>query len=408
MFVRSTNCGETWSTPISIAPGTRLNQNAQIAIEPTSGAIYVSWRAFKSGTQGDGIFVAKSTNAGASFGKPVRVAPIYPYDQGTSLTSFRSNGFQTMAIDATGRVYIAWSERGHATLRPDASPATRASSCRRRRRERRGRCLRRFARRPRARSDAGAVVPGGRLRMVYYDLREDISQIFGHYIDEAPILGAPDPKPLRHTLDVYVRAGRARRGTEVHRGSAVGLCERLPAWIGHPPATAVQSAQSAVVPPGHRAVHGGLPRSRARAGIRAGRERSVGLQHATDRQRRRARVLDRQSRRPAAGRRQLAELHAGDVGLAAERSIFDPNQIAPSCVAGHTGMRNQNVYTARVTQGLFVGSPGNTKPLEQSSARSWSRSRTRDPAPHSYRLTIANQPPGGNASFLQFVTGAAP
>ena len=120
MFVRSTNCGETWSTPISIAPGTRLNQNAQIAIDPTSGAIYVSWRAFKSGTQGDGIFVAKSTNAGAAFGKPVRVAPIYPYDQGTSLTSFRSNGFQTMAIDATGRVYIAWSERGHATLRPDA------------------------------------------------------------------------------------------------------------------------------------------------------------------------------------------------------------------------------------------------------------------------------------------------
>ena len=67
MFVRSTNCGETWSTPVSIAPGTRLNQNAQIAIDPTSGAIYVSWRAFKSGTQGDGIFVAKSTNARRRF-----------------------------------------------------------------------------------------------------------------------------------------------------------------------------------------------------------------------------------------------------------------------------------------------------------------------------------------------------
>ena len=29
--------------------------------------------------------------------------------------SFRSNGFQTMAVDATGRVYLAWPDRGYAT-----------------------------------------------------------------------------------------------------------------------------------------------------------------------------------------------------------------------------------------------------------------------------------------------------
>ena len=44
-------------------------------------------------------------------------------------------------------------------------------------------------------------------------------------------------------------------------------------------------------------------------------------------------------------------------------SVFDPTQTAPQCVVGHTGMRNQNIYTARVTEGLFVGSPGNAKPL---------------------------------------------
>src|SRR5262249_13157066 len=44
-------------------------------------------------------------------------------------------------------------------------------------------------------------------------------------------------------------------------------------------------------------------------------------------------------------------------------SLFEPTQIVPSCVVGHTGMRNQNIYTARVTEGLFVGSRGNTKTL---------------------------------------------
>ena len=90
------------------------------------------------------------------------------------------------------------------------------------------------------------------------------------------------------------------------------------------------------------------------------------------------------------------------------RSIFDPNQIAPSCVAGHTGMRNQNVYTARVTQGLFVGSPGNAKTLGAIQRAFVVTVQNEGPAPHSYRLTIANQPPGGTASFLQFVAGAAP
>ena len=126
MFVRSTNCGDLEHANQHRA-GTRLNQNAQIANDPQVGRYYVSWRAFKSGTQGDGIFVAKSTNAGAAFGKPVRVAPIYPYNQGTSLTSFRSNGFQTMAIDEPGGSTSAF-RRGHATLRPDPKPATRASS----------------------------------------------------------------------------------------------------------------------------------------------------------------------------------------------------------------------------------------------------------------------------------------
>ena len=119
MFTRSTDCGATWSAPRNLSAGSRLVQNPQIAVSPNNGAIYLSWRRFRSGTQDDSMFVVRSADGGATFGKPVRVAGLRPFDQPTTLTSFRTNGFQTMAVDATGRVYMAWSDRGYATQRPD-------------------------------------------------------------------------------------------------------------------------------------------------------------------------------------------------------------------------------------------------------------------------------------------------
>ena len=38
------------------------------------------------------------------------------------------------------------------------------------------------------------------------------------------------------------------------------------------------------------------------------------------------------------------------------------------CMPGNAGSRNQNIYTARITGGLLVGSPGNTKPLSPTAA----------------------------------------
>jgi len=93
-------------------------------------------------------------------------------------------------------------------------------------------------------------------------------------------------------------------------------------------------------------------------------------------------------------------------------SLFDPTQQVQKCVTGQEGMRNQNVYSARITQGLLAGSLGNSKPLGNATLPDGrvvqiqrgfvvfvqnARSSVAD-----YRLTVTNQPTGGKASFLQF------
>ena len=71
-------------------------------------------------------------------------------------------------------------------------------------------------------------------------------------------------------------------------------------------------------------------------------------------------------------------------------------------------MRNQNIYTARVTDGLFVSAPGNSKPLGRFQRAFVVVAENAPTLPRSYRLTIENQPVGGQASFLQFSLAAAP
>ena len=89
-------------------------------------------------------------------------------------------------------------------------------------------------------------------------------------------------------------------------------------------------------------------------------------------------------------------------------SQFDPTQTSPPCASGREGMRNQNIYSSRITQGLHVASPQNTKPLSPTLIRAFVvEVRNATPFDRFFRLSIANQPAGGKASFLKF-PGAEP
>ncbi|HBY61446.1 MAG TPA: hypothetical protein DEH78_16615, partial [Solibacterales bacterium] len=87
----------------------------------------------------------------------------------------------------------------------------------------------------------------------------------------------------------------------------------------------------------------------------------------------------------------------------AATSIFDPTKNSPLCEPDRTGMRNQNIYTARISSGLTFGSPTNAKPLSPTIQRSFiAFIQNNTDRARSFRLSLpgGTSLPGGQVSFL--------
>ena len=80
-FSRSTDCGSTWSSPITISGNNTLNQGSVIAIDTRNGNVYVVWRRIASGSETNALLVAKSVDGGKTFSTPVVIRNIVPYEQ---------------------------------------------------------------------------------------------------------------------------------------------------------------------------------------------------------------------------------------------------------------------------------------------------------------------------------------
>ncbi len=191
------------------------------------------------------------------------------------------------------RIYVGWSARGFATTRPDpttgdarvvmsTSPTGAVWTP------------------PRAVDESGVpghqIMPaltygGGKLSLAYYDFREDVSGLFGPYVDELPILTATPPG-LRHTFDT--RIAQAAPGAQPQFTSAQLSSYSFGALSGGraAPAVAVQSAGPADFQTRDGTVRGGLPRRRGVAVDHAERGRHMGVQHRVGRFGGRPRGLD--------------------------------------------------------------------------------------------------------------------
>jgi len=441
MFTRSTDCGVTWSAPIQINTGTTTSQGSAIAVNPITGAVYVAWRQFASSGVPDAIMIAHSTNAGKSFSKPVQISTFQPFDQGTTGTSFRTNAYPALTSDMFGFVYVAYSARGVSSS-GDArivaagsldgthwTPAIMVDN-------------------PRQNSQTNPsgrghqIMPAmtfanGRLTLLYYDLRLDHyagfynpssagdgtytemlepqgelappnaapNQVFTPYIDDSGLT------LRRHTLDLRVlelgifptiTLGPSVLVSQYEFGCCVNPespdieqfkfnVPNLPlfdqgqeAFLGD----YIDIVPSpAFVPDGSSWKYNFMP--------------SVNpLFHATW-------TDNRDVVPPPPGG--SWENYTAPV-VAGALSVENGNPL-PACVPGQEGMRNQNIYTSQITGGLVVGAPGNAKPLGTTTFNGQTvpfqrafpvEAQNSTSQPLTVRFTIANQPTGGSASFLQF------
>ncbi|MBV8070704.1 MAG: putative Ig domain-containing protein, partial [Acidobacteriaceae bacterium] len=437
LFARSFDCGLTWSAPQTISGPALTNQGAQIAIDPNTGTVYVVWRVFAAGNTPDELMYAVSTNGGRTFSKPAVITAISPFDQGTTGVSFRTNAYPSIAVDNTGRIYVAWSQRGpnntDARIQIVAGAAATSAG---------GATVNwtaPVAVDPNPNNRGHQIMPvlafsAGKLTVAWYDLRDDdllfvytpisgaqYSTVlqndggapdypqFGPYIQD-PTGPNYSPDARRQTLDV--RAAQTTPASFPTFFSSVQVSSY--AFGSLPGSSAIQQLQ--VNPPNLPMFQTGtVPFFGDYVDI-AG-PTFISNHNGTWRYNNQPSDPDfthivwtdnRDVIAPADGH---WDDYVPPTYGTSTTSLYDPTQQRPLCSTGNsgqTGDRNQNIYTAEVSPGLTLSAPGNSKPLGTVPGTSQLLQRAfpiivanTTAQTRSYQLTIPSQPTGGTASLLQ-------
>ncbi len=430
-FSRSRDCGATWSKPIQIVGNTTSNQGPAFAIDHATGTVYLAWRQYTASA--GAIFVAKSTDGGASFGPPVKVANLVAFDQETTVNSFRTSSYPSLTTDPEGRVYVAWADRvgPSNTLGCGPEPCARivvSSSTN-------GLVwtdpqVAEITDAPGHQWMPALTFSGGLLSLIYYDSRydhyqgvlvcplkkcTDTSQYVEQFVPTNDDVGAVFTPGIvdtislnrRHTIDV--RAVQCSPGWPLEFSPSVAVTQylfgRSTATKGDKPidqlrydAPNVPMFGSGTVP--FLGDYIDITPVPAFLPVMTG-----------------TRLVWRYNADPATGSvLQAAWTDNRDVIPPPDQdwknytppeppspSVFAKGVTTQSCSDQYTGTRNQNIYTSRIASGVVAGSLGNTKQLSSAIERGFVVfvENTAKVA-KTYRLAIPSgqQPPGGYASFV--------
>ncbi|MBI4444424.1 MAG: Ig-like domain repeat protein [Acidobacteria bacterium] len=438
MFSRSTDCGSTWAKPIMIDQSFSACQGTFIAIDPKNpGTLYVAWRVFKSSSNPDSIVIVKSTDYGQRFSKPREVSAFVPFDQGTRPVSsedpfraFRTNAYPTMTVDDWGTVYVAWAQRGmwgNDNLQPtdgvmDGSRIVISSS-----RDGVAWSSPKSVEAPSG-SAAHQIMPSlsfvnGKLALLFLDFRDDFypslwDRILTNsdksgalssmipYDPSMPLADAAafDPLPVRHTADV--RVAHATPGhPPVFEGSSKKVSRYLIGIAPDPNSVGNYVSYQLQSNPVNLPLFAGGTSPFMGDYIDLVAAPAVNSSDATV-----LHAVWTDNRNVA-----LPPYNQNDVnGL--PRTDWTQYSAPGTCV-GFPGVRNQDIYTSRISQGLVVGSFGNFKPLNVERGFSFfventtpveasSLSGTPRPPTKRFQLTVTS-PAGVEASFTPFSLGAS-
>jgi hypothetical protein len=448
-FLRSTDCGATWTKPVKVSESYTLNQGTVAVIDPATGALYVAWRQVATVNQPDAILYVVSNDGGNTFSKGA-AAFTFPagsaFDQSSSASAFRTIALPSLAVDNASRVYLAWSQRGMGPLgsaRIMISTLARGSIS----------WTTPYVADPTATGPGHQFLPAftsgwGKLMLIFYDLRDDNTagrlecpagttcrniQDFAETRVPLGDLAAGNQSAvytpvisdaglkIRHTLDVRGALvdpsqfhGAAKpplafpsfRISQYKYGSRPGsnVIEQLqfnppnfPLFVkGTRPFIGDYievAALTFVVDPSGNWTFNTQPSNAA-------------VFHATWTDNRDVRPPPATCSNGVCSQDWTSYTPVGSTGGV---SLYDPTQTKPVCIPGQAGMRNQNIYSSRITQGLYVGLRENSKQLVNSSGAPLERAfavfaQNNLSATANYRLTI-NTPPtapiGTTASFSQ-------
>jgi hypothetical protein len=102
----SSDGGRTFSAPKAISGNVLYDQGSRVFTGP-DGTVYAMWEGATRLSTLDGTWVAKSTDGGETWSKPVLVSTLVDVDR-LADTAFRVNSFPAGAITPDGRLYAAW------------------------------------------------------------------------------------------------------------------------------------------------------------------------------------------------------------------------------------------------------------------------------------------------------------
>ena len=407
LFARSTDCGLTWSNPIKLSESQHIIQRPRVVIDPsdpTGGTIYVAFRRFAHGNNPDAMVIVKSTDGGQTFTKPLEVRPFIPFDQGTSIYSFRTNSYPTMAVDNYGIVYLAWSQRVGPLPDEEARIVLTTSSDG-------GQTwldpwVLDVVEGPGHQFMPSMTFTGGKLMLVWYD------QLFDIAIEGGPLhfTNFIEDSLCRHTIDV--RVAQAEPGSYPLFGPPKRVTRYLyllmtdedgDPIIGQNGYWEIEQAQ--FNPPNYPLFQMGTVPFHGDfvdiASLMFLPTPGGGWAYNTDPYQ--ASIFhttwtDNRDVVPPGGDWWGDWTNYTDWPLYNRpNNDFDPDACANT---DNTGMRNQNVYTSAITEGIIVGSPGNFKQLDlERTFVVFVKNTTAEEK--SFRLLI-DEPSGVSASFMQF------
>ena len=105
-FASSSNGGATFTSPKAISGNVLYSQGSRPVVGP-DGALYVFWDGATRLASLDSTWVVKSTDGGATWGKPVQISTLHETEV-LGDTAFRVNSFPAAAAAPNGDLYATW------------------------------------------------------------------------------------------------------------------------------------------------------------------------------------------------------------------------------------------------------------------------------------------------------------